>query len=120
MNFLIYQKNVMMVIVIVHVIVILKRIIENVCVLLINIENFVKKKTTRSYFNVVYVKFFYLLQKSIDQITSKKLNLYDENTCIREIDMLITMFINLYKNSNIDCNKKVENKIYDLYENYAY
>ena len=79
-----------------------------------------EKKTTRSYSNVVYIKFFYLLQKSIDQITSKKLNLYDENTCIREIDMLITMFINLYKNSNIDCNKKVENKIYDLYENYAY
>ena len=25
------------------------------------------------------------------------------------------MFINLYDNSNIDCNEKVENKIYDLY-----
>ena len=31
MNFLIYLKNVMIVIVIVHVIAILKRIIENVC-----------------------------------------------------------------------------------------
>ena len=117
MNIFIYLKNVMIVIAIVHVIAILKRIIENACVLLINIENFLKKivlfkkKTTRSYFNVEYIKFFYLLQKSIDQITSKKLNLYDENACIREIDILITMFINLYENSNIDCNKKVENKI---------
>ena len=96
------------------------------CVLLINIENFVEKivlflkKTTKSYFNVEYIKFFYLLQKSIDQITSKKLNLFNENTCIREIDMPITMFINLYENSNIDCNKKVENKIYNLYQNYVY
>ena len=126
MNFFIYLKNVMIVIVIVHVIFILKKIIENVCVLLINIENFVKKivlfkkEITRSFFNVEYIKFFYLLQKSIDQITSKKSNLYDENTCIREIDMLIAMFINLYHNSNIDCNKKVENKIYNLCENYAY
>ena len=104
----------------------LKKKIENVCVLLINIENFMKKivlfkkKTTRSYFNVEYIKFFYLLQKAIDQITDKKLNLYNENTCIREIDMLITMFINLYENSNIDCNKKVENKIYNLHQNYDY
>ena len=72
---------------IVHVIVILKAIIENVCVLLINIESFVMF----SYFSVEYIKFFYLLQKSIDQITSKKLNLYDEN-------MLITLFINYYNN----------------------
>ena len=126
MNVFIYLKNVRIVIAIVHVIAILKKIIENACVLLINIENFLKKivlfkkKTTRSYFNVEYIKFFYLLQKSIDQITSKKLNLYDENTCIREIDILITMFISLYENSNIDCNKKVENKIYNLYQNYAY
>ena len=69
-------------------------------------DSIIFKKTTRSYFNVECIKFFYLLQKSIDQITSKKLNLYDENTCIREIDMLITMFINLYHNSSIDCNKK--------------
>ena len=72
---------------IVHVIVILKAIIENVCVLLINIESFVMFL----YFSVEYIKFSYLLQKSIDQITSKKLNLYDEN-------MLITLFINLYNN----------------------
>ena len=30
------------------------------------------------------------------------------------------MFVNLYENSNMDCNKKVENKIYDLCQNYAY
>ena len=83
-------------------------------------DNIILKKTTRSYFNVEYVKFFYLLQKSIDQILSKKLNPYNENTCIREIDMFITMFINLYENSNIYCNKKVENKIYNLYQSYAY
>ena len=60
------------------------------------------------------------MQEAIDQITCKILNLYNENTCIHEIDMLITMFINLYENGNIDCNKKVENKIYNLYQNYAY
>ena len=74
----------------------------------------------RSYFNVEYIKFFYLLQKSIDQIISKKLNLYDEHKCIREIDRPINMFINLYYNSNIDCNKKVESKIYSIYQHYIY
>ena len=83
-------------------------------------DSIILKETTKSYFNVEYIKFFYLLQKAIDQIISKKLNLYDENTCIREIDMLITMFINLYQNSNIDRNKKVENKIYNLYQHYYY
>ena len=78
------------------------------------------KKTTRSYFNVEYIKFFYLLQKAIDQIISKKINLYDENTCIRKINMLINMFINIYHNSNIDCNKKHEIKIYKLYQHYTY
>ena len=28
------------------------------------------------------------------------------------------MFIILYNNSNIDCNKKVESKIYNLYQYY--
>ena len=27
------------------------------------------------------------------------------------------MFINLYDNSNIDCNEKVKSKTYDLYQN---
>ena len=83
-------------------------------------DSIILKETTKSYFNVEYIKFSYLLQKAIDQIISKKLNLYDENTCIHEIDMLITMFINLYHNSNIDCIKKVENKIYNLYQHYYY
>ena len=29
------------------------------------------------------------------------------------------MFINLHDNSNIDCNKKVESKIHDLYQHYV-
>ena len=83
-------------------------------VLLTNLLNFVKKivlfkkKTIKSYFNVEYIKYLYLSQKAADQIISKKLNLYDENTCIHKIDTLINMFIVLYNNSNIDCNKKVE------------
>ena len=83
-------------------------------------DSIILKKTTKSYFNVEYKKFFYLLQKARDQIISKKLNLYDENTCVCKIDMLITMFISLYHNSNIDCNKKVENKRYQLYQHYYY
>ena len=67
-------------------------------------DNVIFKKITKSYFNVEYIKFFYLLQKSIDQIISKKSNLYDENTCIRVTGMLIAMFINIYHNNNIDCN----------------
>ena len=78
------------------------------------------KKTTKSYLNVEYIKYLYLLQKAADQIISKKLNLYDENKCIREIDTLINMFIILYNYSNIDCNKKVESKIYSLYQHYIY
>ena len=66
------------------------------------------------------MKYLYLLQKAAGQIISKKLNLYDENTCIREIDTLTNMFIILYNNSNIDCNKKVESKIYKLYQHYTY
>ena len=30
------------------------------------------------------------------------------------------MFINLYENSNIYFNEKIESKIYDLYQNYVY
>ena len=83
-------------------------------------DSIILKKTVKSYFNVEYIKHLYLLQKAADQIISKKLNLYDENTCIRKIDTLINMFIILYNNSNIDCNKKVESKIYNLYQHYTY
>ena len=105
MNFLIYLKNVIVIIVIAHVIAIVKKN-NRKCVCLTEKysefckeDNIILKKPTRSYFNVEYIKFFYLLQKAIDQIISKKLNLYDENTCFREINMLINMLINVYHNS---------------------
>ena len=53
------------------------------------------EKIIKLYFNVWYIKFFYLLQKEIE------LN-------IRNISVLINIFINLYDNSNIDCNRKIE------------
>ena len=64
------------------------------------------EKIIKSYFNIWYIKFFYLLQKDI------KLN---KN--IRNINVLIDEFINLYDDSNIDCNKKNKNELYDLYNN---
>ena len=66
------------------------------------------KKITVSYFYVEYIKFFYLLQK----VT--KLGISNINSHI-----LVNMFINLYDNSNIDCNEKVKSKIYDLYQQYV-
>ena len=79
-----------MVIIIVYVII--KKL--DIFFLVMNIENFMKK-IIKLYFNVWYIKFFYLLQKEI------KLN-------IGNISVLINIFINLYDNSNIDCNKKIE------------
>ena len=65
------------------------------------------KKIIKSYFNIWYIKFFYLLQKNI------KLN---KNFCgVYNINVLTNIFINFYDNSSIDCNKKNKNKIYDLY-----
>ena len=64
------------------------------------------EKIIKSYFNINYIKFFCLLQKDI------KLN---KN--IYNISVLINIFMNLYDNSNIDCNKKNRNKLYDLYNN---
>ena len=51
------------------------------------------EKIIKSYFNIWYIKFFYLLQKDI------KLNIHN-------ISILMNIFINLCKNSGIDCNKK--------------
>ena len=66
-------------------------------------DNFILTNIARSYFNVEYIKFFYLLQKvtklSINNINSR---------------ILKNMFINIYDNSNIICNIKVESKVYDL------
>ena len=67
-----------------------------------NIYEKFHEKIVKSYFNIWYIKFFYLLQKDI------KLN-------IQNISILMNIFINLCENSNIDCNKKNKNKIYDLY-----
>ena len=63
-------------------------------------------KIIKSYFNIWYIKFFYLLQKKI------KLN---KN--IYSINVIMNIFMNLYDNSGINCNKKNKNKIYDLYNN---
>ena len=83
-------------------------------------DSIIVKKIAKSYLNVEYIKYLYLLQKAADQVISKKLNLYDENKCIREIDTLINMFIIFFNSSNIDCNKKVGSKIYNLYQHYTY
>ena len=64
------------------------------------------EKIIKSYFNIWYIKFFYLLQKNI------KLN---KN--IYNISILMNIFMNLYDNSGINCDKKNKNKIYDLYNN---
>ena len=53
------------------------------------------EKIIKLYFNIEYTKFFYLLQKKI------RLN---KNIC--NINVIIDIFMNLYDNSNIDCNKK--------------
>ena len=67
-------------------------------------DNFILTNIAKSYFNVEYIKFFYLLQK----VT--KLSISNINSRI-----LKNMFINIYDNSNINCNEKVDSKIYDLY-----
>ena len=67
------------------------------------------EKIIKSYFNIWYIKFFYLLQKNI------KLN---KN--IYNINVLMNIFMNLYDNSGINCNKKNKNKIYDLYNNIVF
>ena len=59
------------------------------------------EKIIKSYFNIWYIKFFYLLQKNI------KLN---KN--IYNISILMNIFMNLYDISSIDCNKKNKNIIY--------
>ena len=67
-------------------------------------DNFILTNIARSYFNVEYIKFFYLLQK----VT--KLSINNINSHI-----LKNMFINIYDNSNINFNIIVESIIHDLY-----
>ena len=55
------------------------------------------EKIIKSYFNIWYIKFFYLLDKDI------KLNIHN-------INILMNIFINLCENSGIGCNKKIKIK----------
>ena len=67
-------------------------------------DNFIFKSIVKSYFNLEYIKFFYLLQKVI--------NLNTRN--IRG-NILKNTFIKLYYNIYVNCNEKVKSKTYDLY-----
>ena len=69
-----------------------------------NIYKEFHEKIIKSYFNIWYIKFFYLLQKDIT------LNIHN-------ISILMNIFINPHDNSGINCNKKNKNKIHDLYNN---
>ena len=88
------HKNVM-VIIIVHVIIMIRKNLD-IFFLVMNISGF-HEKIIKLYFNIEYTKLFYLSQKEI------KLN---KN--IHNIYVLIDIFMNLYDNSNIDCNKKIK------------
>ena len=77
---------------------------EIICIFNRNKYEEFHEKIIKSYFNIWYIKFFYLLQKDI------KLNIHN-------ISILMNIFINLCENSGIDRNKKNKNKIYDLYNN---
>ena len=59
------------------------------------------EKIIETYFNIWYIKFFYLLQKNI------KLNKNIYNIKLN-INVLMKILINLYNNSGINCNKKIE------------
>ena len=67
-------------------------------------DNFILTNIAKSYFNVEYIKFFYLLQK-VTNLSISNINSH----------ILKNMFINIYDNSNINCNEKVKSQIYDLY-----
>ena len=67
-------------------------------------DNFVLTNIAKSYFNVEYIKFFYLLQ-NVTKLSISNINSH----------ILKNMFVNIYNNSNINCNEKVKSKIYDLY-----
>ena len=93
MIILLHLKNAI-VIIIARVIIIIKRIIY------IFPQNRYKEfheKIIKSYFNIWYIKFFYLLKKNIKLIK----NIYN-------INVIINIIMNLYYNSGIDCNKKMK------------
>ena len=91
MIILIHVENAI-VIIIACVIIIIKKV---TCIFPQNRHKEFHEKIIKSYFNIWYIKFFYLLQKNI------KLN---KN--IYNISILINIFMNLYENSSIDCNKQ--------------
>ena len=66
------------------------------------------EKIIETYFNIWYIKFFYLLQKNI------KLNKNIYNIKLN-INVLMKILINLYNNSGINCNKKIEYNIRFVY-----
>ena len=103
MIILIHVKNTI-VIIIARVIIIIKKKVT--CIFPQNRYKEFHEKNIKLYFNIWYIKFFYLLQKNI------KLN---KN--IYNISILINIFMNLYDNSSIDCNKENKKNIYDLYNN---
>ena len=103
MIILIHVKNVMVIIIALVIIIIKKNVI---CIFPQNKYKEFHEKIIKSYFNIWYIKFFYLLQKNV------KLN---KN--IYNINVLMNIFMNLYDNSGINCNKNNKNKIYDLYNN---
>ena len=72
-----------------------------------NIHREFQEKIIKLYFNIEYIKFFYLLQQS------QVLQSVVKNIC--NVNALIDIFMNLYYNSSIDCNEKNKNKLYDLY-----
>ena len=69
-----------------------------------NIHREFHEKIIKSYFNIEYIKFFYLLQQSL------VLQNVVKNIC--NVNTLIDIFMNLYYNSSIDCNGKNKNKLY--------
>ena len=72
-----------------------------------NIHREFHEKIIKSYFNIEYIKFFYLVQQSL------VLQNVVKNIC--NVNTLIDIFMKLYYNSSIDCNEKNKNKQYDLY-----
>ena len=101
MIILIHLKNAI-VIIIARVITIIKKNV--ICIFPQNRYKEFHERIIKSYYNIYYINFFYLLQKNI------KLN---KNIC--NISILMNIFMNLYDNSSIDCNKKNKIKIHYLY-----
>ena len=92
MIILIHVRNAIVIIIALVIIIIKKKAI---CIFPKNRYKEFHEKIIKSYFNIWYIKFFYLLQKNI------KLN---KN--IYNINIIMNIFMNLYDNSGINCNKK--------------